>query len=167
MQIDTYESIYDQVKEFQGLSVFNTWFRVDARPFLQAVLNTIKKWSYMFKQHLIDHVTNSLVDLSAFIAMADAGLTKEVEEGDYDGLVKCMGHLVAVKERMTATDEMFEPLKQTIELLRQYGQELPENVHQLLQVSSCARDVITLVGCCRSAARVTSWSVATGGQCVT
>ena len=65
--------------------------------------------------------------------MVDTGLTKPVEEGDYDGLVECMGHLMAVKERQSTTDEMFEPLKQTIELLKTYDQEMPEDVHLQLQ----------------------------------
>ena len=34
-----------------------------------------------------------------------------------------------------SADGMFEPLKATIELLRVYGQELPDEVHQQLQVS--------------------------------
>ena len=136
LQIDTYEKIYDEVSKFGGLNLFDTWFRVDSKPFKQALLNIIKRWSFMFKQHLIDHVTNSLNDLAEFIKVADAGLSKEVEDGDYSGLVECMGHLMAVKERQATTDEMFEPLKHTIELLRQYGQELPDEVHQQLQVSA-------------------------------
>ena len=76
----------------------------------------------------------SLKDLAGFIKTADSGLSKEVKEGDYDGLVDCMGHLMAVKERQSTTDEMFEPLKQTIELLKSYDQEMPEEVHQQLQV---------------------------------
>ena len=133
-QIDNYEKIYDEVSTFTALNVFDTWFRVDSKPFKQALLNIIKRWSFMFKQHLIDHVTNSLKDLAEFIKVADAGLAKEVEEGDYSGLVDCMGHLIAVKDRQANTDEMFEPLKHTIELLRHYGQELPDEVHQQLQV---------------------------------
>lgn len=73
-------------------------------------------------------------DLVEFIKIADVGLAEEVEEGDYDGLVAVMGHLMAVKDRQASTDEMFEPLKQTIELLKTYGQELPEEVHMQLQV---------------------------------
>lgn len=42
----------------QGAELFDVWFRVDARPFKQALVNTVKRWSFMFKQHLIDHVTN-------------------------------------------------------------------------------------------------------------
>eukprot|EP00058_Branchiostoma_floridae_P010281 XP_002595769.1 hypothetical protein BRAFLDRAFT_200305 [Branchiostoma floridae] len=132
-QIDTYEKVYEEVIQIQGMVRCDDWFRVDARPFKQALLNIVKKWSFMFKQHLIDHVTNSLNDLAGFITVTDSGLSKEVEEGDYDGLVGVMEHLLAVKARQEATDEMFEPLKQTIELLKQYDQELPDEVHAQLQ----------------------------------
>ena len=77
--------------------------------------------------------TCSLKELGEFIKTADSGLLKPVEEGDYDGLVDCMGHLVAVKDRQATTDDMFEPLKQTIELLKTYEQEMPEEVHMQLQ----------------------------------
>lgn len=50
--------------------------------------------------------------------MTDGGLSKEVMEGDYDGLVHCMGHLMAVRDRTDTTDTMFEPLKLTIDLLK-------------------------------------------------
>lgn len=79
---------------------------------------------------------HSLNDLVEFIKVADVGLAQEVQEGDYDGLVAVMGHLMAVKDRQATTDEMFEPLKQTIELLKTYGQELPEEVHLQLQVNA-------------------------------
>lgn len=66
--------------------------------------------------------------------VARAGLTKPLKEGDYDGLVEVMRHLMKVKERQSATDSMFEPLKQTIELLKSYGEEMPEETHLKLQV---------------------------------
>lgn len=66
--------------------------------------------------------------------VARAGLKKPIKEGDYDGLVEVMGHLMKVKERQVATDHMFEPLKQTIELLKTYGEDMPEEVHLKLQV---------------------------------
>ena len=75
----------------------------------------------------------SLKELGEFIKTADNGLLKTVEEGDYNGLVECMGYLVAVKERQATTDDMFDPLKQTIELLKTYEQEMPEEVHMQLQ----------------------------------
>ena len=76
---------------------------------------------------------SSLSDLEVFIKKASAGLAHTVEEGDYDSLVGVMMHLLAVKDRQAATDNMFEPLKQTIELLKSYDQELSDDVHQQLQ----------------------------------
>lgn len=77
----------------------------------------------------------SLQDLATFMKEVNAGLTKPVKEGDYDGLVEVMGHLMRVKDRHVATDNMFEPLKQTIELLKLYGEEMPEEIHMQLHVS--------------------------------
>ncbi len=65
--MDSYEKIYAEVERLHHTSLFEGWFRVDVRPFKQALLNVIKRWSFMFKQHLIDHVTNSLNNLADFI----------------------------------------------------------------------------------------------------
>ncbi|XP_015272477.1 PREDICTED: dynein heavy chain 17, axonemal [Gekko japonicus] len=132
LQIDTYEKLYEDVSKFENTKVFNGWLQSDCRPFKQALLNIIKRWSLMFKQHLINHVTNSLKDLATFMKEVNAGLSKPVKEGDYDGLVDIMGHLMRVKDRQIATDNMFEPLKQTIELLKVYGEEMPEEIHMQL-----------------------------------
>eukprot|EP00058_Branchiostoma_floridae_P013849 XP_002599337.1 hypothetical protein BRAFLDRAFT_275161 [Branchiostoma floridae] len=132
-QIDTYEKIYDDLTQVAPMRVFDQWFRVDIKPFKQGLLNTVKRWSLLFKQHLIDHVTNSLQELQDFIKVSNEGLSQEVEEGDYDGLVGVMGHLMAVRDRQATTDEMFEPLKHTIELLKTYDQEMSEEVHTQLQ----------------------------------
>ena len=45
-----------------------------------------------------------------------------------------MGHLLAVKDRQATTDNMFEPLKETIELLQSYDQVMSDAVHQQLEV---------------------------------
>ncbi|XP_014718805.3 dynein axonemal heavy chain 17 [Equus asinus] len=132
-QIDSYEKLYEEVSRSENTKVFSGWLQGDCRPFKQALLNTIKRWSFMFKRHLSNHVINSLADLEAFMKVARTGLTKPLKEGDYDGLVEVMGHLMKVKERQAATDSMFEPLKQTIELLKTYGEEIPEETHAKLQ----------------------------------
>ena len=66
--------------------------------------------------------------------MTKVGLSQQVEEGDYDGLVDMMGHLLAIKLRQKATDAMFEPLQETITLLKVYEQELPDVVYKQLEV---------------------------------
>nr|XP_018673081.1 dynein beta chain, ciliary [Ciona intestinalis] len=133
MQIDSYEALFDEVSKLTEYKVFSSWFRVDIRPFQQALLNIIKRWSYMFKDYLMTHVIESLQELEDFIETTDNGLQLEVKEGDYDALVKVMANLVAVRERQQATDGMFEPLKSTIDLLLTYDQELPEESHAQLE----------------------------------
>lgn len=132
-QIDNYESLFTEIERIDALQVFNAWFQVDVRPFRQSLLNIVRKWGNMFKNHLVDRVTNSLSDLGSFIRKADEGLLQQVQEGDYDGLVTIMAYLMHVKERATITDEMFEPMQETIDLLKYYDMDIPEEVNVLLQ----------------------------------
>ena len=87
-QIDYYENLHDHLKNMEIVRIFQSWFRVDIKPFRIALLNNIKRWSYAFKKHLMDHVVQSLADLNTFIDKADEGLMTQVAEGDYDGLIK-------------------------------------------------------------------------------
>ncbi|KAJ0060498.1 hypothetical protein NL108_014189, partial [Boleophthalmus pectinirostris] len=132
-QVDSYEKIYEEIQALQPVHVFDGWMRVDARSMKTALLNIVKKWSFMFKQHLMTHVTNSLSELELFIRETEQGLEQRVDEGDYNGLVGLMSHLLAVKDRQGSTDAMFEPIQQTIALLRDYDQELPDVVHKQLE----------------------------------
>jgi dynein heavy chain, axonemal len=119
---------------FQKLhSRTSSFFKVDVRPFQQSLMNIVRKWGNMFKNHLMDNVTNSLTDLGNFIRNASEGLLQSVTEGDYGGLVKLMGFLMNLKERSAVTDEMFEPLTDTIELMKYYDMDIPEEVNVLLQ----------------------------------
>ncbi|KAK7807584.1 hypothetical protein U0070_013890 [Myodes glareolus] len=133
-QIDSYEKLYEEVSRCENTKVFHGWLQCDCRPFKQALLNTIKRWSLLFKRYLSNHVISSLAELEGFMTVTRSGLKKPLKEGDYDGLVEVMGHLMKVKERQVATDSMFEPLKQTIELLKTYGEEMPEETYLKLQV---------------------------------
>jgi dynein heavy chain len=75
-----------------------------------------------------------LNDLQEFIKVTSSGLNAEVGEDDYQGLIGVMVHLLAIKDRQPTTDDMFEPLKQTIELLQSYDHTMPDEVHQQLEV---------------------------------
>ena len=74
-------------------------------------------------------------DLEEFIKVTSSGLGVEVGEDDYKALTGVMAHLLAIKDRQPATDDMFEPLKQTIELLQSYDHSMSEEVHQQLEVN--------------------------------
>ena len=125
-QIDHYESLHDELKQLPSTSNFESWFEVDITPFKTTVVTCTKRWSYLFKKHLLDHLVESLQELDAFIERADEVLLTQVHEGDYDGLIKVMEFLKLVRDRTRENDEMFEPLKDIKKLLRQYGVIVPE-----------------------------------------
>ena len=125
-QIDTYEGLHERLKSIEPLILWQLWFRVDVKPFKTQLLNSIKRWSNVFKKHLLEHVVKSLADLNDFIDKADEGLMQQVQEGDYDGLLKVMEFLQIVKEKQSTTDTMFEPLCKIINMLRNYGVIIPE-----------------------------------------
>lgn len=55
-QIDSYERLYEEVSKCENTKVFSGWLQCDCRPFKQALLNAIKRWGFMFKRHLSNHV---------------------------------------------------------------------------------------------------------------
>lgn len=57
LQINHYEEVHAEVSRLEDWQVFDGWFRVDIRPFKMSLLNIIKKWSWMFKEHLMSYVT--------------------------------------------------------------------------------------------------------------
>lgn len=132
-QIDIYESLYNEIEKIASFQVFNAWFQVDVRPFRQSLLNIVRKWGNMFKNHLVTRVTTTLADLANFIRRADEQLLQQIIEGDYEGLVNIMAYLLNVKERAVTTDDMFEPMQEIINLLKYYDMDIPEEVNVLLQ----------------------------------
>ncbi|CAH1960839.1 unnamed protein product [Acanthoscelides obtectus] len=132
-QIDTYEDLYKKVEKIQPEEIIMDWLRLDVKPLRQAILNIACKWGNLFKQHLYNHVIHSLDELENFIKEAITAMQVPLTENDYDGLLKVMGYLWKVKERQIETDAMFDPLKQIMDLLKEYGVEFPEDIYVQLQ----------------------------------
>ncbi|KAJ8925640.1 hypothetical protein NQ315_009485 [Exocentrus adspersus] len=133
-QIDYYENLYKKVEQIPGEKILmDGWLRLDVKPLRQAILNTICKWGNMFKQHLFNRVLDSLNGLENFIKESISSMQVPLTEDDYDGLLSVMGYLFKVKERQVETDAMFEPLKEIMELLKDYAVEFPEEIYVQLQ----------------------------------
>lgn len=76
-------------------------------------------------------------ELTSFVEDTAHGLSNKVADGDYTGLVNIMGHLMAIRDRQISNEQHFKPLKSTAELLKTYGQQLPESIYTQLEV--CAK----------------------------
>ncbi|KAK4884824.1 hypothetical protein RN001_001095 [Aquatica leii] len=131
--IDMYQNLYKSIQLLETEKVISGWLRIDARPLRQAILNTVCKWSNMFKKHLYDYVINSLDELDQFCQEAIAAMQVTLTEDDYEGLITVMGYLIKIRDRQAATDVMFEPIKEMMALLKEYGMEFAEEVYVKLQ----------------------------------
>lgn len=78
-QIDSYEKLYEEVSRCENTKVFNGWLQCDCRPFKQVLLNTIKRWSFMFKRHLSNHVISRWVPGPVALLAAALTLTSAEE----------------------------------------------------------------------------------------
>ncbi|KAJ3083362.1 hypothetical protein HDU99_010537, partial [Rhizoclosmatium hyalinum] len=131
-EIRKFEGIHKTIMALDPEVIVESWFRIDAKPLKQSLNVVVKKWSYTLTKHLSDQSVTTLNDLNKFVKNTKKGLLAKIEEGDYNGLVTAMGLLHAVKHRMANIDAMFEPLRKTINLLRNFGVEMPDEIHKLL-----------------------------------
>ncbi|GLG98381.1 uncharacterized protein GBIM_04945, partial [Gryllus bimaculatus] len=51
---------------------------------------------------------------------------------NYEQLIDVIRVLYRIKERAAETDNMFEPIKNTMDMLKQYGVEFPPEIYELL-----------------------------------
>lgn len=73
----------------------------------------------------------SLDELEKFIAYASKELSIELADDDYEGLLKVMSVLNEVKAKQEAgADTMFEPLRDIIDVLKEYGVDFPEETYE-------------------------------------
>ncbi|KAM3184981.1 hypothetical protein ACTXT7_007293 [Hymenolepis weldensis] len=129
-----YERVFEEVEKLEDTHVFDNWMRVDLKPFKIALLTEIRQWSDKFKNFLVDHVTDTLNGLSTFIhdSNNDLSFSDDPEQVSYDELVKVLERLKLIQDAENATDAGFEPLRETVALLREFGEELPESILKLL-----------------------------------
>ncbi|XP_058455827.1 dynein beta chain, ciliary-like isoform X2 [Malaya genurostris] len=131
LQIDSYYDLYDKIFVNMDIStVFDVWLSIDLRHFKTVLLLEISKWSNLFKNNLIDRVVVSLQDLEDFANECDEIFVLEAAEDDFPTLLKILSVLNKLRERENTYDNMFEPLKATVDLLKGYNVEFDENVYK-------------------------------------
>ncbi|CAH0400414.1 unnamed protein product [Chilo suppressalis] len=134
-EIDKYNALYDEVAALPADYLCNGWLRLDLKRLNQAIMNIICKWSNLYKENLKDHVQTSLDDLEKFIIYATKELSVELADDDYEGLLQVMRVLNEVKAKQDAgTDQMFEPLRDIIDVLKEYGVDFPEETYEQLDM---------------------------------
>ncbi|KAI5643131.1 dynein heavy chain and region d6 of dynein motor domain-containing protein [Phthorimaea operculella] len=132
-QILKYNGMYDEVAALPTTYLADGWLQLDVKKLNQSIMNIICKWSNLFKENLKEHVHKSLDDLEEFIKYATGELSVELSEDDYESLLKVMGVLGEVRAKVDAnTDQMFEPLRDIMYMLKEFGVDFPEETYDQL-----------------------------------
>ena len=122
-----------EIKELESV-VTQGWLRIDAKPTKTALSTLAAKWSDAHTSYLATHVHRELDELQAFITSVKEGLAHEVEENDQPGLIAAMEHVRDVRVKQDRIDNLFEPLKATISLLKKFGISMGEEVNETLEM---------------------------------
>ncbi|KAJ4456876.1 putative Dynein heavy chain 17; axonemal [Paratrimastix pyriformis] len=99
-------------------SVRHTWLRADARVGKADIVKLIDEWISTYQKYLVEKVTQSLDDLSAFIDDTNNKLQTPFNQ---DNLKDALNLLLTLRARTQKTDDMFEPLRATCALLKRFG----------------------------------------------
>lgn len=74
----------------------------------------------------------SLNELQAFIKHASDMLQRSVQSNDLKSLIEMMTFLGQIRARQEYTDDMAQPIIDTIELLKSYAYEVPQSIYAML-----------------------------------
>lgn len=96
------------------------WLRLRIKGFKFSLLNEISSWGLLFKHYLRNKVIDSLQELEEFCEKAHKTMSEPFEKDDLKSLLKVMALLSQIEERTLATDQMFGPLKDIVQMLKEY-----------------------------------------------
>ncbi|XP_073997627.1 dynein beta chain, ciliary-like isoform X3 [Rhodnius prolixus] len=132
VKIDYYEELYRDLLRLKEEEIIDEWFCLSYKVFKKQVLNYSASWAMLFKKHLIDEVFHTVTTFDKFVNEVTAGLHKNLEEGDYEGLVKIMVYLREVEAYKVKSSDLFKPIEERIELLKIYGYVFPYEIYYML-----------------------------------
>ena len=108
------------------------WLKVNASPIKVALQSWANRWVTTFTHFLYHDVTKKLHSLEALMAEVNEGLTTEVVAGDSATLKRVLGYIHSIRSQEKSTTRLFQPLRDTVSLLKKYGKNLDETEMKLL-----------------------------------
>ena len=109
------------------------WLKVDSKPVKQALATWVNKWQFRYTSYLQESVESTLTELNGFMVNINEGLSKEVEPDDAEALLKAMTCIRDVRLRTDTVNNLFDPLRGKVSLLKKYGVIISEEYQDMLE----------------------------------
>lgn len=119
-EIAKYEQVASEIEALTTPTDIG-WLRVNSQPIKTAMLMWVSKWIYQYTTYLHTHVVNKLSGLHGFMETVVKGLEEEVAEKNKEALMRVMTHIRDVRKQMDSTNEIFDPLREAVYLLKAHG----------------------------------------------
>lgn len=124
-EITKYEQVSSEIENLSTPTDIG-WLRVNSQPIKTAMITWVSKWIYQYTTYLHSHVVNKLSGLHVFMDTVVKGLEEEVVEKNKEALMRVMTHIRDVRKQMDSTNEIFEPLREAVYLLKVHGINVEE-----------------------------------------
>ncbi|XP_076625371.1 dynein beta chain, ciliary [Colletes latitarsis] len=152
-EIDYFMDLYEKCDQIPNEHVIRRWLRLDLKPFKQTLMNIICKWANVLKEYLVKRITTQLEELEKFLEAAMENFSHNILEDDYDALLETIYYLKEIRDRQFEIEDMFDPIKKTVELLQHYQvtlspkifdwlTELPDRWETLKKVAAQIKQVV-------------------------
>lgn len=126
--IEYYGALYEEIKKIETIHVFNSWLKVNMKGLKYRMLNEVSKWSFLFKDYLSKKVISDLNELENFIFESTLSLNLVATNDDSLTLLKILKTITSINDRDLETENMFEPLKKIVDMLKSYDMTFDDNV---------------------------------------
>lgn len=120
VEITKYEQVATEIENLTTPTDVG-WLRVNSQPIKTAMLTWVSKWIYQYTTYLHEHVVNKLGSLHGFMDTVLKGLEEQVAEKNKEALMRVMTHIRDVRKQMDSTNEIFDPLREAVHLLKLHG----------------------------------------------
>ena len=132
VQISKYKALQEEIQAMpSGLSI--GWIKINAQPLKHALLTWVNKWVNLYTNYLSNKVVSTMEDLYAFmnasskvLETADPAAAELDKEDAQRSLYEVMATMRDIRKRADKTDNMVEPLRATVALLKTYGVSIPD-----------------------------------------
>jgi dynein heavy chain len=137
-RLDMFEQKIEDLKrvgvEISEMADDNTigWLKVNAVAIKASLINKVNEWMMVYTNYLYSEATRKLTHLETLINEVKEGLASAPEPGDSDGLKSVLENIYKFRSKSASVEKMFEPLRESKDLLKKYGRELSDYDNKLL-----------------------------------